>query len=182
MTLAEAGKQVGVDLYADQTKDGRGVRRALDYLTPDVQAAREWPRQQINEMESARRDLARLLRRAPIAYCESQLDRVERSVQSDSTKDDFIACVLADRFGFDCVRARRPRVARPERQAGAGQGAASADAIDGDAQFVAAARTAGQTPTRLRDGSRNSAIAGTRADDASRSLAARAAAGSRVKE
>jgi hypothetical protein len=43
MRLAEAGKRVGVDLYAYQTKDGRSVRRALDYLTPYADAAREWP-------------------------------------------------------------------------------------------------------------------------------------------
>jgi len=74
MTLAEAGKRVGVDLYAYQTKDGRGVRRALDYLTPYADAAREWPHQQINEMENARRDLAYLLRRASIAYREAQYE------------------------------------------------------------------------------------------------------------
>jgi hypothetical protein len=76
MTLAEAGKRVGVDLYAYQTKDGRGVRLALDYLTPYADAAREWPHQQINEMENARRDLAYLLRRASIAYREAQYEEL----------------------------------------------------------------------------------------------------------
>jgi hypothetical protein len=76
MTLAEAGKRVGVDLYAYQTKDGRGVRRALDYLTPYADAAREWPHQQINEIENARRDLAYLLRRASIAYREAQYEEL----------------------------------------------------------------------------------------------------------
>jgi hypothetical protein len=76
MTLAEAGKRVGVDLYAYQTKDGRGVRRALDYLTPYADAASEWPHQQINEMENARRDLAYLLRRASIAYREAQYEEL----------------------------------------------------------------------------------------------------------
>ena len=61
MTPAEAGKCVGVDLYAYQTKDGRGDRRALDYLTPYADAGREWPHQQIRELENARRDLAYLL-------------------------------------------------------------------------------------------------------------------------
>ncbi len=76
MTLAEAAKQVGVDLYAYQTKDGRGVRRALDYLTPYADAAREWPHQQINEMENARRDLAYLLRRASVAYRDAQYEEL----------------------------------------------------------------------------------------------------------
>jgi alginate lyase len=76
MTLAEAGKRVGVDLYTYQTKDGRGVRRALDYLTPYADAAREWPHQQINEMENARRDLAYLLRRASVAYREPKYEEL----------------------------------------------------------------------------------------------------------
>jgi hypothetical protein len=76
MTLAEVGKQVGVDLYLYQTKDGRGVRRALDYLTPYADATREWPHQQINEMENARHDLAYLLRRASIAFREIKYEEL----------------------------------------------------------------------------------------------------------
>jgi hypothetical protein len=76
MTLAEAGKQVGVDLYGYQTKDGRGIRRALDYLAPYADASREWPHQQINEMAGARRDLAYLLRRASIAYREPKYEEL----------------------------------------------------------------------------------------------------------
>jgi len=76
MTLAEAGKRVGVDLYAYHTNDGRGVRLALDYLTPYADASREWPHQQINEMDNARRDLAYLLRRASIAYREAKYEEL----------------------------------------------------------------------------------------------------------
>jgi alginate lyase len=76
MTLAEAGKQVGVDLYAYQAKDGRGVRRALDYLAPYADPSREWPHQQINEMDNARRDLAYLLRRASIAFREAKYEEL----------------------------------------------------------------------------------------------------------
>src|SRR5262245_19528441 len=61
--------RAGSDAYP-----GRGVRRALDYLTPYADAAREWPHQQINEMENARRDLAYLLRRASIAYREARYE------------------------------------------------------------------------------------------------------------
>jgi hypothetical protein len=76
MTLAEAGKKVGVDLYAYQTKDGRSIRRALDYLAPYADAAQKWPHQQINEMENARRDLAYLLRRAAITYREPKYEEL----------------------------------------------------------------------------------------------------------
>ncbi len=76
MTLAEAGRQAGVDLYGYQTKDGRSIRRALDYLAPYADASREWPHQQINEMGGARRDLAYLLRRASIAYREPKYEEL----------------------------------------------------------------------------------------------------------
>ncbi|HEV2663395.1 MAG TPA: alginate lyase family protein [Blastocatellia bacterium] len=87
MTLAEAGKRVGVDLYAYQTKDGRSIRLALDYLTPYADAAREWPHQQINEMENARRDLAYLLRRASIAFREAQYEELlEKHLASEAAQ------------------------------------------------------------------------------------------------
>jgi hypothetical protein len=76
MMLAEAGKQVGVDLYAYQTKDGRSIRRALDYLVPYADPAQKWPHQQINNEESARADLAYLLRRAAIAFREPKYEEL----------------------------------------------------------------------------------------------------------
>jgi len=76
MTLAEAGKQVGVDLYAYQTKDGRGIRRAIDYVAPFADPSRKWPHRQINNVESARAELAYLLRRAAVAYREPEYERI----------------------------------------------------------------------------------------------------------
>jgi hypothetical protein len=76
MTLAATGQQVGVDLYAYHTPDGRSMRRALDYVTPFADAAHPWPHQQINHAESARADLAYLLRRAAIAWREPHYERV----------------------------------------------------------------------------------------------------------
>ncbi len=75
MTLAEAGRQVGVDLYGYETKDGRGIRRAVDYVAPFADPARPWPHQQINNLENARADLAHLLRRAAIAYREPRYEQ-----------------------------------------------------------------------------------------------------------
>jgi hypothetical protein len=75
MILAEAGKRTGIDLYNFQSKDGRGIRRAVEYLAPYADPARPWPHRQINEMESARRELAYVLRRASIAYREPKYER-----------------------------------------------------------------------------------------------------------
>jgi Alginate lyase len=87
MTLAEAGMQVGVDLYHYQTKDGRSIRRALDYLAPYADAAREWPHQQINEIGNARRDMAYLLRRASIAFREMKYEELsERNLANEAAR------------------------------------------------------------------------------------------------
>ena len=76
MTLAEAGKQVGVDLSGYQTKDGRSIRRALDYVAPFADPAQKWPHEQINNAESARAELAYLLRRAAIAFREPKYEQL----------------------------------------------------------------------------------------------------------
>src|SRR5204862_7624837 len=76
MTLAAAGQQVGVDLYTYQTNDGRSLRRALDYLAAFADPAQKWPHQQINNAESARADLAYLLRRAALAFHEAKYEEL----------------------------------------------------------------------------------------------------------
>jgi hypothetical protein len=76
MALAEVGQKVGIDLYRFQTKDGRSIRRGIDFLAPYADSALMWPHQQINEMESARRELAYLLRRAAIAYHEPKYEKL----------------------------------------------------------------------------------------------------------
>jgi Alginate lyase len=74
LILAEMGRHTGMDLYHFQSKDGRGIRRAVDYLAPYADPARPWPHRQINERESARRELAYVLRRAGIAYREPKYE------------------------------------------------------------------------------------------------------------
>lgn len=66
--LAELGQKLGVDLYGFQSKDGRSLRRGIDYLAPYADPTQKWPHQQINELASARRELAYVLRRAALAY------------------------------------------------------------------------------------------------------------------
>jgi len=75
MTWLMAGKQVGVDLYAHQTKDGRSIRRGVDFLAPHADPAQKWPHQQINELESARRELA-LCAACALAYHEPKYEEL----------------------------------------------------------------------------------------------------------
>lgn len=72
LNVAELGQKLGVDLYGFQTKDGRSLQRGLAYLAPYADPANKWPHQQINEIASARRELAYVLRRAALAYHDSK--------------------------------------------------------------------------------------------------------------
>jgi hypothetical protein len=48
MALARLGEHVDVDLWRYETKDGRGIRKALNFLAPFGVGDRAWPYQQIN--------------------------------------------------------------------------------------------------------------------------------------
>jgi hypothetical protein len=66
--LAILGERVGVDLWNHQTPDGRGLRRALDFMTPYAAGERPWTYQQIGGFRP--QALHDLLRRASIAWKE----------------------------------------------------------------------------------------------------------------
>jgi hypothetical protein len=70
--LATLGDRVGVDLWNYQTKDGRGIRKALDYMAPYMDASKVWQHEQIEPMN--RMELATLLRRAALAYKEPRYE------------------------------------------------------------------------------------------------------------
>jgi hypothetical protein len=48
MALARLGEHVDVDLWHYETKDGRSISKALDFLAPFGTSDRAWPHQQIN--------------------------------------------------------------------------------------------------------------------------------------
>jgi hypothetical protein len=69
MQLASLAERVGVDLWRYETADGRGIRRALDFLVPYVRdPAKPWPYPQSKDADL--RDFAPLLRQAAKAYHE----------------------------------------------------------------------------------------------------------------
>lgn len=73
--LATLGERLGVDLWLFETKDGRGIRKALDYLAPYVDPAKKWPGQQITgESMTLRMEVAALVRRGALAYKEKKYE------------------------------------------------------------------------------------------------------------
>jgi hypothetical protein len=65
-TLARLASEVGTDLWRYETKDGRSLRVALDYLVPFAEGSAQWPHQQITPFRAA--DLAPVLRQAAAAW------------------------------------------------------------------------------------------------------------------
>jgi|SRR5262245_19051608 len=80
--LATLGDQVGVDLWRYETKDGRGIRKAIDWLTPYATGEQKWEHEQIIPLRGE--SLAPLLRRAAIAYKEPKYERLMEKLPGDS--------------------------------------------------------------------------------------------------
>jgi hypothetical protein len=51
--LANMSQTVGVDLWDYETSDGRGIKKALDFLLPYVHGNKDWEHQQIISLEEA---------------------------------------------------------------------------------------------------------------------------------
>jgi hypothetical protein len=66
MLLAQLGENVGVDLWNYQTKDGRSIRRAVEYLYPFAVGEQKWMDQQLGEWPPQM--LFPLMRRAAARY------------------------------------------------------------------------------------------------------------------
>jgi hypothetical protein len=80
--VAAMARQVGVDLWSYQ-KDGRSIRRALDYLAPYADPAKEWPKAQLGGVTTAQRmELVALLRRAAIVWREPKYEQMARLASS----------------------------------------------------------------------------------------------------
>ena len=66
MTLARLGENVGVDLWNYQTRDGRSIRKALEFLQPFASGEKKWPYQQLGEWQP--QILSPLINRAAAHY------------------------------------------------------------------------------------------------------------------
>lgn len=88
VTLAELGEIVGVDLWNFQTKDGRGIRKAFDFLYPFLNSENKWKYEQIEGWEPAR--LYPLMRRAARKYTDEKFAKMMSSVPKLEADNNFL--------------------------------------------------------------------------------------------
>jgi hypothetical protein len=82
--LATLGERVGVDLWRYRTRDGRSVRRALDFLVPYAAAEHRWPYEQITPFGAD--TLAGLLRRAATVWSEPTYAQLAQQVGGEGDR------------------------------------------------------------------------------------------------
>jgi hypothetical protein len=85
MEIAALGDRVGLDLWNYTTADGRGIRLALDYLTPYAVKEKPWPYPQISPMKFG--DLVQLYRRAANAYREPAYEEAARRIREEDRRE-----------------------------------------------------------------------------------------------
>ena len=71
MDLARLGETLGVDLWHYETRDGRSIRRALDYLAPFATGEKKWTDQQLGDWPPQM--LFPLIRRAGPHFTDSKI-------------------------------------------------------------------------------------------------------------
>jgi hypothetical protein len=84
ITLAGLADHVGVDLWSYQTKDGRGIRKAFDFLFPYSQGEK-WKYQQIGDWPSL--ILFPVMRRASAKYADTKFKTMMAKVPAASNSD-----------------------------------------------------------------------------------------------
>jgi hypothetical protein len=86
--LAALGGRLDVDIWAYRTTDGRGLRRALDFLAPFATGAQRWTYEEISGFEASA--LHWLLRRAAVAWGEPKYRSLARQVGGGRPEMDLV--------------------------------------------------------------------------------------------
>ncbi len=82
VVLAMLGEKTGVDLWRYETEDGRGIRKALDYLVAYASGEREWEYPDLRTPNWGR--LALTLRHAAVAYQHPEYEALLRNILGDN--------------------------------------------------------------------------------------------------
>ena len=84
ITLAGLADHVGVDLWNYQTKDGRGIRKAFEFLYPFAEGEK-WKYQQIGDWPS--QILFPVMRRASVKYTDTKFKSMMAKVPAAAASD-----------------------------------------------------------------------------------------------
>ena len=84
LSLAALGERCGVDLWSYETPDGRGIRRALDWLVPFA-SGKPWPYEQITPWSP--QELAPALRDAAVQYREPRYEELLAKISGGLAED-----------------------------------------------------------------------------------------------
>ena len=85
--LATMGEKLVIGLWHYESRDGRSIRKALDFLAPYTDPKNKWPYQQIVRFKPAA--LFSLLRRGSIAYDDGKYEVLIKKIPSEE--------IIADR-------------------------------------------------------------------------------------
>jgi hypothetical protein len=86
--LARIGEHVNIDLWNYETSDGRSIRRGLDFVLPYLAGEKQWPHQQIEEIDISPADVG-LFYMAATRYDEPQYVKVLDKVRERAAKFDY---------------------------------------------------------------------------------------------
>jgi hypothetical protein len=92
MQLALLGERADLHLWKAHFSDGRGLPRAVQWLAPFAAGTKEWPRKQIQPVNSER--IAILYRRAANAYGSDEYEQISRTRRDPADDDVTIALEL----------------------------------------------------------------------------------------
>jgi hypothetical protein len=84
--LATMGEKLGIDLWHYESRDGRSIRKALDFLVPYADPKDKWPYKQIVQFEPAA--LFSLLRRGSIAYGDDKYEALIKKIPPEDIIED----------------------------------------------------------------------------------------------
>lgn len=85
MLLAQLGENVGVDLWTYQTKDGRSIRSALEYLYPFAVGEQKWAYQQLGDWPPQM--LFPLMRRATAHFKDDKFKALMAKIPASAAAD-----------------------------------------------------------------------------------------------
>ncbi len=88
--LALLGEHLGINLWEYESEDGRGLKKALDYLIPFAVEEEDWEYDMIRGWEHGKENMYQLLRIASYKYFDNDYERLINKLGIDNEITDVI--------------------------------------------------------------------------------------------